>query len=842
MQTPHSLPAVLFNKIILKRPLLVIACILAVVLFFGYHAKDFKLDASAQTLVLEDDKDLSYFRLINSRYGEQDYLIITYTPENEDLFSDKTLSKLSQLKDELKRLERVTSVSSILDVPLLESPPVPVKELASNIRTLESPTVDRKLAKIEFSNSPIYQNMLVSPDLKTTALQIKFKIDKTYFDLITRRNYYRERQATGILTETEAAEFRKVTNQFKKHRDKMRKIHHQDITAIRAILDNHRKDARLFLGGVSMIVDDLISFIKNDLKTFGFGILFFLVVTLSIIFRRIRWVLLPILCCSFSAICMIGLLGMFGWEVTVISSNFISLQLIITMAITIHLIVRYRELHQDNPEAEQRELILNSVCLMFKPCLYTGLTTIAGFGSLLFCGILPVIAFGWMMSVGIIVSLILTFLFFPAELMLLKKGVPPVKRESRFSLMSILARFTESHGIIIMAISCIVLLMSVIGIFRLEVENSFIDYFKDTTEIYKGMKVIDQNLGGTTPLEVIIEFDELKPSATIAAQEVTTEYDKEFEEFDEFDKPGHDEKYWFTSDKMAQVMKWHDYLNNIPETGKVLSLATMLKVAEKLNDGRPLDNFKLALLYKEVPDKFKKMVLNPYVSVENNEVRFSIRVRDSEKTLKRNELVKKIKYDLINKLGIKKEHVHLTGMLVLYNNMLQNLFSSQILTLGVVVPVLMCMFLILFRSLKIAFIAISPNLLSIGVVLGVMGWLNIPLDMMTITIAAISVGIAVDDTIHYIHRFKREFQVDRNYIRALHRCHGSIGYAMYYTSLTIITGFSILALSNFIPSIYFGLLTGLAMLIALIAALTLLPQLLIFFKPFGPEPASENQN
>ncbi|NQT54922.1 MAG: RND family transporter [Desulfobacteraceae bacterium] len=841
MQTSHSLPALFFDKIILRRPLLVIVCILTLVLFLGYHAKDFKLDASAETLVLEDDKDLCYFRLINSRYGEQDYLIITYTPEKEDLFSDNTLSKLSQLKDELKRLERVTSVSSILDVPLLESPPVPVKELASNIRTLESPTVDRKLARIEFSNSPIYQNMLVSPDLKTTALQIKFKVDKTYFDLLTRRNYYRERQATSMLTETEAAEFKKVTNQFQKHRDKMRKVRHQDITAIRAIIDNHRKDARLFLGGVSMIVDDLISFIKNDLKTFGLGVLFFLVVTLSIIFRKIRWVLLPMLCCAFSAICMIGLLGMFGWEVTVISSNFISLQLIITMAITIHLIVRYRELHQNNPEAEQRELILDSICLMFKPCLYAGLTTIVGFGSLLFCGILPVITFGWMMSAGIIVSLILTFLFFPAELMLLKKGTPPVKRDSRFSLMSILARFTESHGIIIMVISCIVLLISVIGISRLEVENSFIDYFKDTTEIYKGMKVVDQNLGGTTPLDVIIEFNELKPSTLIAAQEVTTEYDKEFKEFDEFDKPGHDEKYWFTSDKMAQVMKWHNYLNNIPETGKVLSLATMLKVAEKLNDGRPLDNFELALLYKEIPDKLKKMVLKPYVSVENNEVRFSIRVRDSEKTLKRNELLKKIKYDLINKLGIKKGHVHLTGMLVLYNNMLQSLFSSQILTLGVVVPVLMCMFLILFRSLKIAFIAIFPNLLSIGVVLGVMGWLNIPLDMMTITIAAISVGIAVDDTIHYIHRFKREFQVDRNYIRTLHRCHGSIGYAMYYTSLTIIIGFSILTLSNFIPSIYFGLLTGLAMLIALIAALTLLPQLLVFFKPFGPE-ASENQN
>jgi len=387
----------------------------------------------------------------------------------------------------------------------------------------------------------------------------------------------------------------------------------------------------------------------------------------------------------------------------------------------------------------------------------------------------------------------------------------------------------------ILIISCIIFLLSVIGISRLVVENSFIDYFKDNTEIYKGMKVIDQKLGGTTPLDVIIDFDESKSSALTAANETDMESSDEFNEFDEFDEAEDDEKYWFTSGKMAKVMEIHDYLDSLPETGKVLSLGTMMKIAYRFKKGKPLDNFELALLYHELPDKFKSMVLTPYVSVEHNQIRFSIRVRDSEKSLKRDKLLKKIRYDLTNKLGIKKEHVHLSGMLVLYNNMLQSLFSSQILTLGIVILAVMCMFLILFSSLKIALIAISPNLLSIGVVLGVMGWLNIPLDMMTITIAAISIGIAVDDTIHYIHRFRHEFKTDQNYLKTIHRCHGSIGYAMYYTSITIIIGFSILVLSNFIPSIYFGLLTGLAMLVALIAALTLLPQLLVVFKPFGAE-------
>jgi len=600
-------------------------------------------------------------------------------------------------------------------------------------------------------------------------------------------------------------------------------------------MDNYREDAQLFLGGVSMIADDLISFIKNDLKVFGLGVLFFLILTLGIIFKKIRWIFLPVLCCAFSAISMMGLLGLFDWEVTVISSNFISLQLIITMAMTIHLIVRYRELSLKNPEAGHRQLVLDAVRLMMKPCLYTALTTIAGFSSLLLCDILPVITFGWMMSAGIMVSLVMTFLLFPSVLMLTSKEPLRPGKKNHFSLTPFLAGFTESHGTLILGVSCIAFILSAIGISRLTVENSFIDYFKHTTEIYQGMKVIDRNLGGTTPLDVIVDFEEIAVSVPETASETETEDGDEFDEFDEFDEAESKNKYWFTSEKMARVVTVHNYLNSLSETGKILSLGTMMKVAEKLNNGKPLDNFQLALLYTELPEKFRNIVLTPYVSVENNQVRLSIRVRDSEKSLRRNELLKKIRHDLVSKLGLKKEYVHLTGMLVLYNNMLQSLFKSQILTLGVVILALMSMFLILFRSLKVALIAISPNLLSIGVVLGVMGWLKLPLDMMTITIASISVGIAVDDTIHYIHRFTQEFQIDRDYIMTMHRCHGSIGHAMFYTSVTIIIGFSILVLSNFIPSIYFGLLTGLAMLIALIASLTLLPQLIVVFKPFGNE-------
>ncbi|MGD9053297.1 MAG: MMPL family transporter, partial [Desulfobacterales bacterium] len=423
---------------------------------------------------------------------------------------------------------------------------------------------------------------------------------------------------------------------------------------------------------------------------------------------------------------------------------------------------------------------------------------------------------------------------FPAGLMLLNKEAPQAINQKRFSFTSALASFTEARGTLILCISCLILIMNAFGITRLVVENSFINYFKKDTEIYQGLKVIDERLGGTTPLDVIVELEVPQTKTAKAAAKTKGQEDEEFVEFDEFEE-ANDEKYWFTADRMALAMKIHDYLDSLPETGKVLSLATMLKIATKLNKGQPLDNFQLALVYSKLPERFKRIIIKPYVSPKDNQLRYSIRVKDSEKSLRRDALLKKIRHDLVNELGIKEDKLHLTGLLVLYNNMLQSLFESQILTLGMVVLVLLGMFQILFRSLKLALIAIVPNLLAISVVLGVMGWLNIPLDMMTITIAAISIGIAVDNTIHYIYRFRHEFQAKMGYISTVHRCHGSIGRALYYTSLTIISGFLILTLSNFIPSIYFGLLTALAMSIALLAALTLLPQLIIIFKPFGSE-------
>jgi predicted RND superfamily exporter protein len=828
-----------YDKFILTYPKSILLLMLICIAALGYQARYLEIDASAETLLLEDDKDLAFTRKVNERYGSSDFLVLTYSPKG-DLLADNTLNSLRKLSAELLALDRVESVDSILNVPLLESPPKPVSELIKNVPTLESPGIDKALAKKEFLNSPIYRDNLVSPDFKTTALLINLHDDPLYRELLQQRNSLRKKEKEQSLSSVEQLELEKVLRDFKNHRDKMRLIEHKNISKVRAIADNYRGEAKIFLGGASMVADDLITFIRSDLQVFGSAVFVFLMLTLWVIFRQLRWILLPLITCSFSVVTTSGFLGLFGWEVTVISSNFISIQLIITMAITIHLIVRYRELARLNPEMDQRQLILDSTIFMARPCTFAVLTTVVGFASLVLSGILPVMNFGWMMSAGIGVSLFLTFLIFPVLLMQMPKAMPNTSFESRFALTKIFADITERHGKSILFISVAAFIISIAGASRLNVENSFIDYFKESTEIYQGMKLIDQQLGGTTPLDLIVNLeqseDEFQQTEQDSNAEVEVEDEEEFDAFEEeFEESAGEAQYWFTAEKMARIEKIHDYLNGLEQTGKVLSLGTMLKIGKTLNSGKPLDNFMLALLYNELPERFRKIIMDPYVSVENNEARFYVRIRDSEPNLRRNELLKQIQFDLKDKLDIPEGKWQLANLLVLYNNMLQSLFKSQILTLGVVIVAFLIMFIFLFRSITIALIAIFPNVLSIGVVLGFMGWMGIPLDMMTITIAAISVGIAVDNTIHYIHRFKHEFTIDRNYLAAMHRSHESIGYAMYYTSITIIIGFSILVLSKFIPSIYFGLLTGLAMLIALVAALTLLPQLLIVLKPLGPE-------
>jgi predicted RND superfamily exporter protein len=836
-----------YDKLILKQPWRVLLVITLVCIVSGWYATDFKLDASAETLVLEHDESLQYYRSIRARYGADDYLIVTYTPKY-DLFDAAALADLDQLRSELETMERVESITSLLDVPLISSPPVTLAELDEEIRTLKSPATDIELARHEFVSSHLYRNLIISTDGQTTALQVNFKRDETYYRLLDQRDRLREMRLTTGLSDKEADELDRLSREFNEYRASMLKQQDGDIAIVRALMDKHRGNATLYLGGVPMIVADSIEFIRHDLVTFGAGVLCFIIFILAIAFHRLRWILLPIATCFATALIMIGFLGLIDWPVTVVSSNFISLLLILTLSFAIHLIVRYRELHAANHDADMFSLVQQTIRSKAMPCFYTATTTMVAFGSLLFSGIRPVIDFGWMMAIGTVVAFILTFTLFPALLMLLKPGHYSKTRNLTALITTFIAHLIKRHRATVPVVFIVITIWGIVGISMLTVENRFIDYFKESTEIYRGMELIDRKLGGTTPLDVIIDApaDFFEPDEEAAGGETDDEvfkddFDEEFEGSAGFTASS----YWFNTYKLEEAGRIHDYLDGLTETGKVLSISTVIRMLDILNEGKPVDDFFLAILYKRMPDGFREALFSPYLSEDGHQLRFSIRVFESDPSLKREELLQKIQHHLTGEMGLQKEQVHVTGMLVLYNNMLQSLFSSQIQTLGAVFLAIMLMFVVSFRSLKLAAIAIVPNLVAAILVLGLMGWLNIPLDIMTITIAAIVIGIAVDDAIHYVHRFKKEFRRDCGYWTSVERCHDSIGRAMYYTSITITLGFIILALSNFIPTIYFGLLTGFSMLVAMIANLTLLPIMIVWFRPMGPceipEPAEDLQ-
>ncbi|MCH1488197.1 MAG: MMPL family transporter, partial [Pseudomonadales bacterium] len=804
----------------------------------------------ADSLVLEGDEDLEFYREVGKRYASEEFLLVAYQPKAA-LLSDETLALLQKLADDLAQINGVASVMSILDVPLLYSPKASLSSIADTVRTLKTAGIDRQLVALELRDSPIYKELLSSQDGNTTALQVNIERDEKYITLLKNRETLRMQQRQGVLTAAEEGELVNAEKLFKDYSSIAAERHQQLVADARAVLERHRLGAAtIYLGGVPMIASDMVEFVQSDLRTFGLGVLLFMVLLLAIIFKAVRWIILPVTSCVLTIVFMLGFLGWVDWRMTVVSSNFVAILLIIALAISIHLVVRFREYQVLLPLSEPKQLTLMTVASMVRPCVYTALTTIVAFGSLVISGIRPIIDFGWMMTIGVLVALVLTFIVVPVGMSI--GGLPkPDTKGGRtddaghgvFTLK--FAHITQKHGVLVLWVSAVFAVFAVLGIMRLEVENRFIDYFDENTEIFKGMELIDSELGGTIPLDIM-----LFPSArdTESSSDSTVLVSENFEdEFDEFgeDEFGEDEfsadasssgagtNQWFTRQGMNTVQTIHDYLDGLPETGKVISLATFYQIMSDL--GGNVDDIQLALAYSSLSDIIKSSMVDPYLNAEADEARISVRVKETSSGLRRNDFLKDLDRYMQQDLGYSADQYRFTGMLVLYNNMLQSLFKSQILTLGFVFIAITAMLMLLFRSLNLAMIAVAPNALAALLVLGGMGWVGLPLDMMTITIAAISIGIGVDDTIHYVHRFKKEFATDRNYINAMHRCHGSIGRAMYYTSVTIIFGFSILALSNFKPSIYFGLLTGFAMFSALMGALMLLPRLLIVFKPLGPE-------
>ena len=761
-------------------------------------------------MILENDEDLKNYRKIISDYSTKDFLLITITSPNK-ILSRENLDLIKSLTNDVSKLMFVESIQSILDAPILKSGTQSLSDLAEIQITLESKNLNLLTVEKEFIESPIFSELIISKDGTTSGIIINLKENKDFVDITKNRN---DLKSIDNLTKEQKIELSLIEKKYeflKKEIDLNRSSNIKEIRNL--ILNYNTQNFKLHLGGVSMIADDTISYVKNDIIIFGFGILLFIVLILYMVFRNFLWIFICLSNCLFALIIMLGTVSFLNWKVTVISSNFISLMLILTLSMTIHIIVRYRKVLVSNPLKARHFTVAQNMMEMIRPCIFTTLTTIFAFGTLYLSNIKPIMDFGLMMCTGLIVTLVSSFTFLPV--MMMKFNLKVQSNESQGSYNTFFIRLINNYSNLIIIGFIILFSLGVYGIQKLKVENSFVNYFKSNTEIYKGMKLIDDKLGGTTPLDIIIQFND---------EEYIDDLDEDFLDLDFDYNP---EDYWFTKEKMDLIKNVHDYIDSFEYTGKVLSLASIIRVAEELNSDEEFDNLELSVIYKKLPFDLKSQIIDPYLSIENNQARITVRMIDTNANLERNKFISEINNKFNNDFSSENYKIFTTGILILYNNMLQSLFDSQIISLGTVMLGIFLMLVFLFQSWKLAFIGILPNIIACITILGIMGLASIPLDLMTITIAAITIGIAVDNCIHYVYRFKESYLITNDYNKTVLVCNQSVGKAIRSTSMTIIVGFSILIFSNFWPTIYFGIFTALAMLIALVGSLTLLPILIV---------------
>jgi len=806
-------------KKILKQPKLILIFLLILLSLSFYQGKKFQLDASADTLLVENDPDLNYLRSVNERYASEDFFVVTYSPKQP--LNKSNIKEFKKFVDEINNFKWVSKTISVLNSPLFESSDKPLIEKIKDIEYITSKNVDFNRALKELKNSPVYKKLIINDDASVFGIVVYIKDNQEYLSALKVNKNFLEKKQKNQLTSEDKIQFEKHSIYLEKLKKQRNKEYEDYNTEIRSHISKYKSQASINLSGIPMIVEDLINYVKKDIVIFGSGVFIFMLITLWIIFRDIKWVIFPLLSCLISIALMIGTLGYLNWKVTVISSNFISIMLVLTMEINIHYIQRYKQFQDLYPKKKETELTQLTADGIFQSILYGVFITIIGFLSFIFCDIRPVIDFGYMMSVGLIISMLVTMILLPSLIIQFKPKIAKQDKSKNSKFFRNLADFAINKKLLIIFSSTAILLASFYGSSKITVENSFINYFNKDTEIYKGMKLIDEKLGGTTPLEIIVKFKDSSSKKDSGDDFFETSSSDEFKD-----------SYWFTNFRTGTITNIHQYLESLPEIGKVLSFYSVIQMGEKINDNKKLGSLEMAILYSKLPDDIKKNIVSPYISIENSEARFSVRVVDSNPNLNRKELLNKIQKHLEENIKLSKDDFKITGVFVLFNNQLQSLYKSQIQTLSFSYFGILIALFILFRSWMLSLIASAPDMVASMLILGSLGFLKIPLDMMTITIATIVMGIGTRAGIYYINRFKSEFAIHKDYKKTIRACHETVGKSIVIAALTIIFGFSILVLSNFNPTINFGILIGIAIFAALILSLTIMPLLLLITKPF----------
>ncbi len=788
--------------------IVVVGVILTVIL--GWQARNFTVDASADTLLMKDNRDYLLTQLADQKFSPDEFILVAYKPKSETLFSGEVLQRVVDISGELEKIERVATVRSITNVPFFGVAKDIGTELDPAGLTWQRNRFSAESMKNILTNHPLYEGLLVNAEQTALAMQVVFEaqpaLQSLNRDILAIRQHLLERE----LTDEESVALQGLQDKKRVIDAELNEIRSEEIRQIRSVLAPYETTGEFYLGGNNLLADQLINIIRSDLVMFGAIIVGLVIFVLYFLLRRIRWVILPLACCSASVIATLGILGWLDLRVTVISTNVIALQIILTLALIIHLIVQYQEIAGQEQTPAHGEAVREMIRRKFKPSFYAGLTTAIGFGSLIFSGVAPVISFGWMMVMAIIVTLVVSLVLFPALLLLL---FSLEQDRMTHAWLEVLMRkganlAEEKSGAILLAAAGVTAIFGA-GCLRLSAENSFINYFSDSTDVFRELSFIDREFGGSTPFDVLYTV----PAAQRQSDLV------------------------LTAQAMQTVSNIQSRLENHDAIGNITSVADFARIAATAN-GKPLAEYELTALFHTLDPEVREDLFGGYFSEAAHQVRISTRIQDTTEGLNRSQLIRDIEQDLAD-LGIGKESYQLTNLFVLYEDILSRLVKSQWLTLGIVYVVMTLALLVLFGSVKIALIALVPNVITTVAILGTMGWAGIYLDLMTMTIASVATGISVDDTIHYVHRYLDENRLRQN--RLIERTHLSVGYAMVYTSMVIMIGFGALAFSDFMPSVYFGILTAITMLIALVADMVVLPALLRKFYPrHRPSPGSDS--
>ena len=782
-----------------------ISLALSILILSFFFIKNFRIDASSDTLVAQNDKDFEYFNNYSKLFKSENFLILAV--ENNNELNEEFIRNIESISSKILSLKSVSQVFSFIDAPIFFLNNTSLSNLnANNLENLRNTNLKIDDVVEEFIKNPIYLDQIVNKEANVFSVIIYLNKN---MELITAKEDFKK-----LLISKK--EYLKIKTLNDRERTTL-------INNLRNIINEADNKNTYYLGGVEMIASDVISFVKNDILIFSLSVVLIIIFVLFFIFRQIKWVFLCLLSSAYSVIIIFGVLGLTQIEVTAISSNFSALIFILSISMNIHIINYYRL--QDN----QKNSLNNTFKTMFWPCFYTTLTTMVAFGSLIITEIKPIIDFGFIMIIGLTISLVCSFTILPLLIFIFPKN-NKLDRNHHILKLNFLS-IAKNNSKKIVFIAFLLFISSIGGIYNLSVENSFVNYFKKNTEIYKGMKLIDEQLGGTTPVDIILNFNEEEYELSLNSSEneevIDEDIDLEEDFFDDDMFIDEDNNNWFSDEKLQLIYDIHEYLDAREEIGKVQSIKSLIDLANLINK-QPLSIFELSILYEEVPDNYREQLIYPYLLIDENMARITARVRDSG-NINRKQLIEDIQSFIKLNKNSSLENFKINGLLVLYNNMLDSLFSSQIKSLGFVIGLIFLMFLILFKSFKLSALGIIPNIFTSSMILGIIGYLSIPLDIMTITIAAITIGIAVDNTIHYLYRYK-EFKKNNTVIDSIKYTNASAGLAVFTTSVTIALGFSILSLSSFIPTVIFGIFTSIAMVLAMIGVLLFLPSLLLISK------------